>query len=201
MLLPNFNQMEKHFHRRNLPHLYFEDGIYFVTSRLANSLPASALLKLRHDSQYEDDKKKKRLFKKYDSLLDTGNYGEKYLLIPECAEVVKNTIHYPNEKEYLLICYSIMPNHFHLVFKLLKNNKGISKIMQSIKRISALGCNKILNSAGKFWQDESFDRFVRDEKELYSVVKYVLLNPVKAGLVENWHEWKYSYCHKDYLVL
>lgn len=194
--------MEKHFHRRNLPHLYyFEEGIYFITSRLANSIPVSVLLKLKQNFQYDNEVKKERLFKKYDSLLDSGNYGEKYLSIPVCAEAVEYSLHYPNQKDYLEICYSIMPNHFHLVFKLLKDNKGISKIMQSIKRISSINCNKILKRRGKFWQDESYDRLIRDEKELYSVIKYILLNPVKAGLVEDWNEWEYSYCNKDYLVI
>jgi hypothetical protein len=70
--------------------------------------------------------------------------------------------------------------------------------MQSIKRISAKECNQILNRQGSFWQDESYDRWVRDEKELYFVIRYVLLNPVNAGLVV---DWKYSYCHRDYLIL
>ena len=73
--------------------------------------------------------------------------------------------------------------------------------MQSIKRISARDCNKYLNRSSAFWQDESFDRWVRDEKELYFVIKYVLLNPVNAGLVKNWDEWKYSYCNPNYLIL
>jgi len=47
----------------------------------------------------------------------------------------------------------------------------------------------------------SFDRLVRDEKELYYVIRYVLMNPVNAGLVENWRDWKYTYCHPDYIVI
>ena len=73
--------------------------------------------------------------------------------------------------------------------------------MQSIKRISAGDCNKVLGRKGKFWQEESYDRWVRNDRELYFVIRYVLLNPVKAGLVENWNDWKYTYCHPDYLVI
>lgn len=94
-----------------------------------------------------------------------------------------------------------MPNHFHMVFELLQNNKGISKIMQSIKRISVRDCNTILSRSGAFWQDESFDRWVRDEKELYFVIRYILMNPVTAGLVNDWKDWKFTYCHPDYLIL
>jgi len=193
--------MDKHFHRRNLPHLYFNDGIYFITSRLINSIPMEKLEQLKNETKNISDEKQKRLFKKYDVLMDSGEYGEKYLKNPKCAEIVKDTLHYPDGKEYKLICYCIMPNHFHLVFELLQNNKGISKIMQSIKRISARDCNTILSRSGAFWQDESFDRWVRDEKELYFVIRYILLNPVTAGLVNDWKDWKYTYCHPDYLIL
>lgn len=193
--------MDKHFHRRNLPHLYFNDGIYFITSRLINSIPIEKLEQLKNETKNISDEKQKRLFKKYDVLMDSGEYGEKYLKNPKCAEIVKDTLHYPDGKEYKLICYCIMPNHFHLVFELLQNNKGISKIMQSIKRISARDCNTILSRSGAFWQDESFDRWVRDEKELYFVIRYILLNPVTAGLVNDWKDWKYTYCHPDYLIL
>lgn len=92
-------------------------------------------------------------------------------------------------------------NHIHLVFELLPPNKGISKIMQSIKGVSAKESNIILNRTGKFWQDESYDRWIRTDIELYFITRYVLLNPVNAALVTNWHDWEYTYCHPQYLVL
>ena len=94
-----------------------------------------------------------------------------------------------------------MPNHIHLVFELIEGNKGMSKIMQSLKRTSARKCNLVLNRNGKFWQDESYDRLVRDDKELYFIIQYVLMNPVSAGLVQNWNDWKFTYCHPNYVVL
>ena len=41
----------EHFHRRNLPHLYFNEGRYFITFRLADSLPLDFLKQL-HVAQY-----------------------------------------------------------------------------------------------------------------------------------------------------
>ena len=195
---------EKHFHRRNLPHLYFNEGIYFITYRLANSLPQNKVAEIKsaiNNKELNYDFYFKRLLKRYDGILDSGNYGIKYLLNPQVSEICKYTLHYPDKKDYNLICYCIMPNHVHLVFELLKKNKGINKIMQSIKRISARKSNQILNRTGKFWQDESYDRLVRDDKELYFIIRYVLMNPVNSGLIINWSDWKYSYCHPEYLVL
>jgi len=193
-----------HFHRRNLPHLYTKDGIYFITFRLADSIPSDkvAEIKAANDkAEQMDDEKFKRLLKKYDKILDSAVLGKKYLASPKIAEICKYTLHYPDGKDYKLICYCIMPNHIHLVILLLSGNKGISKIMQSIKRISARKSNLVLNRTGKFWQDESYDRLVRDDKELYFIIKYVLLNPVNAGLVQNWTDWKYTYCIPNYVVL
>ncbi len=192
----------KHFHRRNLPHLYFSDGIYFITFRLADSIPSNkvAEIKAANDEQM-DDEKFKRLLKKYDKILDTGAYGQKYLADPRIAEICKYTLHFPDRKDYKLICYCIMPNHIHLVFELIERNRGISKIMQSIKRTSARKCNLVLKRNGKFWQDESYDRLVRDDKELYFIIQYVLMNPVSAGLVQNWTDWKFTYCYPNYGVL
>ncbi len=127
--------------------------------------------------------------------------GVNYLTIQTIAEIVKSPIEFLNNKEYKVICYSIMPNHVHLVFELLDGNKGISKIMQSIKRYSARKANIVLNRSGQFWQDESYDRLIRNEQELYNIVKYVLMNPVKAGLVDDWEKWDNTYCHPNYLVL
>ncbi len=188
-------------HKRNLPHLYFNDGMYFITYRLKNSIPQTLLKIIHSDLKNLDNTKYERIIKKYDSVLDSGEYGKQYLAEKDIADVCKNTLHYPDGKDYNLICYTIMPNHIHLVFELLSGNKGISKIMQSIKRISARKSNLFLQREGSFWQDESFDRWIRNEKELYFTIKYVLENPVKAGLVNNWFDWEYTYCNKNYLVL
>jgi len=193
--------MEKSFHKRNLPHLYFSEGQYFITYRLVNSIPKEKLLSIRLTPNEWDFEKFSILLSKYDALMESGEYGIDYLMKEELAEICKFTLHFADGTEYKLICFCIMPNHIYVIFELLPGNKSISKIMQSIKGISAIKCNSILNRQGKFWQDESFDRLIRDEKELFFIIRYILLNPVNAGLVKNWHDWKYTFCHPDYIVL
>ena len=94
-----------------------------------------------------------------------------------------------------------MPNHIHLVFKLLSDVSSIGDIMGSIKKYSARRSNKILKRTGAFWQAESFDRLVRDDVELYFIIKYVLLNPVYAGLTENWKLWEGTFCRPEFEVI
>ena len=137
---------------------------------------------------------------------------------PKVAEVVRRSIHFYDKRKLELICYTIMPNHVHLVFQLLSQKsekekcvlhgsnacqpfqteregeqERISKIMQSIKSYSAREANKILNRKGSFWQSESYDHIVRNEDELEKIIKYVIYNPVKAKLVEEWEDWEFSY--------
>lgn len=191
----------KHFHRRRLPHLYYNEGIYFVTYRLYGSIPQNRLDELQKEINSVDDNEQKRVFKKYDKLLDTVQNQVFHLKNPKIAEACKNSIMFFDKKDIDVICYCIMPNHVHLVFELLAKEKLADNIMASIKRFSAKSANEILMSTGKFWQAESFDRLVRDEKELYNIIKYVLLNPVSAGLVEDFKDWPHTFCRKEYLVL
>jgi REP element-mobilizing transposase RayT len=66
--------------------------------------------------------------------------------------------------------------------------------MHSLKRRTATESNRVLQRRGQFWHRESYDHIVRDEKELNRIRNYVLNNPVKAGLVERWQDWPWTYC-------
>ncbi len=194
--------MEKHFFRRHLPHLHFNEGIYFITARLYDPILFRSLKekKVTNISKLTTDEFQNH-FKDYDESMHRGKATIFYLKDPEIARILQNEIHSLDGKEYELIAYTIMPNHFHIVFNLLKNNSGISKITKQIKGRSSYLINKILNRRGKLWQDESYDRWVRDDRELYFVIKYILENPVKAGFVKNWYEWQFTYCKEEYIVL
>ncbi|AFH48914.1 Hypothetical protein IALB_1203 [Ignavibacterium album JCM 16511] len=137
----------------------------------------------------------------YDESLNKQETKINYLKKPEIAQILANEFHQYDGKDYNLIAYTILSNHFHLIFELLKGNTGISSIMKKIKGRSSLFINRKLNRAGKLWQDESYDRWVRDEKELYFIIKYILENPIKAGLASNWYDWKFTYCKPEFLVL
>lgn len=73
----------------------------------------------------------------------------------------------------------------------------LSVIMQSLKGYTARKCNLALGKSGQFWQHESFDHVVRDQAEWERTINYVLNNPVKARLVKEWQDWKWSYCRSS----
>jgi REP element-mobilizing transposase RayT len=84
------------------------------------------------------------------------------------------------------------------VFELLSKDRSAGEIIGSVKKFIARESNKILNRKGTFWQSESFDRLIRDDSDLYFIIKYVLMNPISAGLVDTWKDWKGTYCNLQY---
>ena len=220
---------QTHFHRRNLPHFYRPNSTYFITYRLKGTIPRK-VLQVLNDKYYKSRNPKSKFekydndilfFAEYDNLLDFNNNFQ-YLKNKSIAEKVKYSLHYPDKRRYNLICYTVMPNHVHLVFYLLEeklmSQTGLSAIlpdvpqtilsmekkstittlMKSIKGISAREANKILNRKGSFWQAESYDHIERDEVELKRIIKYVIYNPVKAGLVDKWEDWEHTYLAEDW---
>ena len=93
-----------------------------------------------------------------------------------------------------------MPNHVHWVFELKeKDEEGklvyLQDILLSVKRFSSKSINKIEHRTGTLWQKESFDTTIRDEKHLYHATRYTINNPIKAGFVSEWQQWKGTWCN------
>jgi REP element-mobilizing transposase RayT len=81
-----------------------------------------------------------------------------------------------------------------------KPNYLVTDILRKLKGSTARDCNKLLKRTGAFWHHESYDHVVRNIEELRRIVNYVLLNPVKAGLVDDYEKWKWSYYNPKYLM-
>jgi REP element-mobilizing transposase RayT len=198
----------REFYRRRLPHIQIGGATYFVTFRLKNSLPKEVLQKLSQEferikklPQSKLEVEQHHWFEKFDSYLDQVLCGEQHLTNPQIAGLVREAIHYRNTKVYDLISFCIMPNHVHLIFTPLEKETdkfySLTEILHSLKRHTARQSNLFLKQSGPFWQDESYDRVIRDEAELERIIKYVLYNPVKANLVNEQKDWTWTYCKFD----
>jgi len=125
-----------------------------------------------------------------DRVLDNIRTGPLYLRIPEVASMVVEAIRYRELRSYQLHAYVVMPNHVHL---LVTPAVEVCKVMQSLKRFTAREGNRILGLTGQpFWQDESYDRLVRDGKEFEGIASYIEMNPVTAGLANTPEEFRWS---------
>lgn len=86
---------QRHFHKRNLPHLYYNGGEYFITYRLADSIPLKLTLRLHEQYKLSKDDptfKEKKIFKKYDELLDRNENEIKYLLDERIAGINRDKL-------------------------------------------------------------------------------------------------------------
>lgn len=111
--------------------------------------------------------------------------------------LVLNHIVSGDSKFYSLVACVVMPNHVHAVF-LADQGYSLEQVMKGVKGASSRIVNAKRKSHGNLWQHESFDRIVRSEKELQGKLKYMLNNPVKAGLVDD--GWSYFgwYCNQEF---
>jgi REP element-mobilizing transposase RayT len=97
-----------------------------------------------------------------------------------------------NGKNYDLKVAVVMPDHVHLIFTPLIDYEAmevcsLAKIMNAIKGASAHRINKLLHRKGRLWQPESLDHVLRSSENLDAKTEYVLQNPVRRGLVKDWH--------------
>jgi putative transposase len=131
-------------------------------------------------------------FAELDREFDRAPSGPTWLKIPEIARCVQEALIFGEKqlKLYALLACCIMPNHVH---KVILPRAPLARITKSIKGFTARQANEILARTGeRFWQDESYDHWVRSDKELQRIIAYVERNPVRAGLAASIEEWPWS---------
>ena len=114
------------------------------------------------------------------------------LKCPRLAELVESSIRFGEEKAdwYTLYAYVVMPDHIHF---LIDTNRDLARMMKSVKRYTARRANVLLRRTGKpFWQPESFDHWLRTEREFRDTADYIVMNPVRAGLVHQPEDFRWS---------
>ena len=131
-------------------------------------------------------------FAALDRLLDEARTGPFYLRLPVVADQVVEALRYNAGilRHYELHAFVVMPNHVHT---LVTAAVPLPKLTKSLKGITAKKANAILGSTGRpFWQEESYDHVVRDKGEFEKIESYIEENPVRAGLVRDASEYRWS---------
>jgi len=154
---------------RHLPHWRQPGATYFVTFRLADSLPASKLRELRAiRSEWErkygnsmDDaawhKLAKSLAEKLEYWLDQG-MGSCLLRERPHGDTVTEALYHFDGNRYHLGCFVVMPNHVHLIVRPFdQEDDSLERILQSWKRHAAMKINRRSSRTGPLWQQESYD--------------------------------------------
>jgi len=127
-----------------------------------------------------------------DRLLDDTRTGPFHLRQPVIADAVMEAIHYGADVlgRYTLHAFVVMPNHVHL---LVSPQIPLPQLTKTLKSFTAKQANQLLSRTGNpFWQEESYDHLVRDSAEWARIKWYIEQNPVRAGLVEQAGQYRWS---------
>ena len=185
--------------RNHLPHWRQAGVMYFVTTRLADSIPQGTLrawqqardiwLRVNGCTTSADVEKlpekvraefHRRFTARFHELLDAGA-GACLLRDSENARIVGDALRFFECERYSLGDFVVMPNHLHALVTPAAGH-DLSRILQSWKRFSALQINRRIARTGSLWQAESFNHIVRSEEHFTRFRRYIAENPVKARL-------------------
>jgi REP element-mobilizing transposase RayT len=110
-------------------------------------------------------------------------------------KIVLDTIKHFHKIRYWVTATVVMPDHIHLILKPVVSESNaefsLSKVLQGIKGFSAREINKTRGTKGALWQDESFDRIIRDNDEYLEKWNYIRGNPVKDGLCSSPEDYEF----------
>lgn len=184
--------------RRNLPHWQQDGKLYFVTWRLADSLPQEQLAQLnadrtawvhrhgnalvRHLSPKLREEWYKLFHRRMQRWLDAG-YGSCVLKRREAKQIMIDALHYFEGERYRLGCFAIAGNHVHVLVAPMAGI-DLSDILHSWKSFTGNAINKAVGQQGRLWMDESFDRLVRDRVHLERVEAYIARHERQGVYVE-----------------
>ncbi len=151
-------------YKRNLPHWELPGSVYFITFRTITGLNLSDSAK--------------------DIALSSFNFhaGKKYKL--HACVIMDTHVHCILQPlEELQAGTSVQPGTFY----------SLAQIMHSSKSYSANRIQRLLNIQGSVWQDENYDRIIRDEEEYLEKMNYIVNNPLKAMIVENPEDYRWLF--------
>ncbi|MDA1055562.1 MAG: transposase [Planctomycetota bacterium] len=181
-------------YQRHLPHWRQDGATYFVTFRLFDSLPQAKLNELdglkaewerRHPPPRSNavlEELARMTFERVEQWLDQG-MGDCVLKEPEFARQLSDSMRHFDGERYELDSYVVMPNHVHVIFRPLEPTSwALEDILGSWKSFTSRRINAALHRSDDLWQEESFDRIIRDEEHLWRCIQYIGRNPDKAGL-------------------
>ncbi len=186
-------------YERNLPHWRQQGSTYFITFRVNDSLPREVVEEAKREKeawdsrlvqQTEPDERlemefaawQRRTWRKMESIMDQC-HGSCVLRQPDIRRLVSDALLFFENERSLMHGFVIMPNHVHLAARALGDHQ-IEDVLKSWKGFASREINKTLGKKGQFWQEDSWNRIIRDHDHWLRVMQYIANNPTKAHLRE-----------------
>jgi REP element-mobilizing transposase RayT len=125
------------------------------------------------------------LWERVEYWLDQG-MGNCILQNEQASQLVDDSLKHFHQVRYELGASVVMPNHVHCILRPFETTDfALEDLLGSCKSFCARRINQLLNQSGKLWQDESYDRIVRDPEHLWNCLQYIGKNPRRAGRSNN----------------
>ncbi len=119
-----------------------------------------------------------------------GTYKKKPIFLRnKYAEILIEEI---KKFEDPIVAWCLMPDHLHLLFNPDGRETNLLEIIKSIKGKSSRKVNQTFG-VQKLWQKSFYDHILRKEESIEQVALYILNNPVRKGIANEWYEYKYSW--------
>jgi len=187
-------------YERNLPHWRQPGVTYFITFRLNDSLPAEVVEQAKREREEWEQRIlehhnlipeslqedyiawQRRTWRKMEAVMDEC-HGSCILRQPEIRQIVANALLFFEGQRSSMHGFVIMPNHVHLAVVALGDYQ-IEDVVKSWKGFTARVINEKQQRKGQMWQEDSWNRVIRDDEHWMKVMRYIANNPTKAHLSE-----------------
>lgn len=186
-------------YERNLPHWRQPDVTYFITFRLNDSLPREIVEEAKREKDAWDRRLvqpvapdellqeefaawQRRTWRKIEAVMDEC-HGSCILRQPDIRQIVADALLFFEGQRSSMHGFVIMPNHVHLAVRAVGGYQ-IEEVLKSWKGFTSREINKRLGQNGQQWQEDSWNRIIRDEAHWMKVMRYIADNPTQANLRE-----------------
>jgi REP element-mobilizing transposase RayT len=88
------------------------------------------------------------------------------------------------------ICWVLMPDHFHALVQL-GDATSLARWVQRLKALATMECHRVEGATARVWSRAFHDHALRQEEDVLGTARYVLNNPVRAGLVDDLMRYPY----------
>ena len=189
-------------YQRHLPHWRIPGSCYFTTFRMGDSIPETVLSEMKRELEDWDRRLheaslrnrgtlpleemeawrrfQRNHLRKLEQILDQG-LGECLLRDPDHRQIVVDALRHFDGTRCDMFAFTVMPNHVHVLCRPLDDHE-LEDLCRSWKWYSTWRIQRRRGKRGGLWQQENFDRVIRDGEHYAKVVRYIANNPLAAKL-------------------
>jgi putative transposase len=119
-----------------------------------------------------------------------NNRGHLYWDDFDCGAFLARLSRVAQKYDWLGLAYCLMTTHYHLILQI--SDDGLSDGMQELNGEYARRANARHGRVGHLFQNRFYSDWITSDEHLFGAIRYVALNPVRAGICADPAEWPWS---------